>query len=69
MYLDGERQKRYCCWLPGEAKAGSGQVREMTEYFRPKRDHDDAAAVTMGYGIYRKALETGVQLDALKEFS
>lgn len=68
MYLDVEKQKLYFCCLPGEAKAVSEQFREMTEYFLPKLDHDDAAAVTMGYGIYRKALETGVQLDALKEF-
>ena len=40
----------------------------MTEYFLPKLDHEDAAAVTMGYGIYRKALEAGIQLEMLKEF-
>ena len=44
MYLDVEKQKLYFCCLPGEAKAVSEQFREMTEYFLPKLDHDDAAA-------------------------
>lgn len=68
MYLDVEKQKLYFCCLPGEPKAISEQFREMTEYFLPKLDHEDTAAVTLGYGIYRKALETGIQLDTLKEF-
>ena len=68
MYLDVEKQKLYFCCLPGEPKAISNQFREMTEYFLPKLDHEDTAAVTLGYGIYRKALETGIQLDTLKEF-
>ena len=68
MYLDVEKQKMYFCCLPGEPKAIGEQFREMTEYFLPKLDHEDAAAVTMGYGIYRKALEAGIQLEMLKEF-
>lgn len=68
MYLDVEKQKMYFCCLPGEPKAIGEQFREMTEYFLPKLNHEDAAAVTMGYGIYRKALEAGIQLEMLKEF-
>ena len=68
MYLDVEKQKMYFCCLPGEPKMISEQFREMTEYFLPKLNHEDSAAVTMGYGIYRKALETGIQLEMLREF-
>ena len=67
MYLDIEKQKMYFCCLPGESGTISEQFREMTEYFLPKLDHDDPVAVTMGYGIYRKALETGIQLEMIKE--
>lgn len=67
MYLDIEKQKMYFCCLPGEMKPISEQFREMTEYFLPKLDHEEAAAVTMGYGIYRKALENGIHLEMIKE--
>ena len=56
MYLDVEKQKMYFCCLPGEPKTISEQFREMTEYFLPKLDHEEASAVTMGYGIYRLSL-------------
>lgn len=67
MYLDVEKQKIYFCCLPGEPKTISEQFREMTEYFLPKLDHEEAATVTMGYGIYRKALENSIHLDLLRE--
>lgn len=67
MYLDVEKQKLYFCCLPGEPRPVQEQFREMTEYFLPKLDHEDSAAVMMGYGIYRKALETGIQLEVIKE--
>ena len=67
MYLDVEKQKMYFCCLPGEPKTISEQFREMTEYFLPKLDHEEASAVTMGYGIYRKALENGICLEMIKE--
>ena len=67
MYLDIEKQKLYFCCLPGEPKPIQEQFREMTEYFLPKLDHEDSTAVMMGYGIYRKALEAGIQLEMIKE--
>lgn len=68
MYLDIEKQKMYFCCLPGEPRKITEQFREMTEYFLPKLDHEDAAAVTMGYGIYRKALgKDGIQLETIRE--
>ena len=39
----------------------------MTEYILPKLDHEDNQAVMLGYGIYRKALEPGFQLEVIKE--
>lgn len=68
IYLDIEKQKLYFCCLPGESKPIQKQFREMTEYFLPKLDHEDSTAVMMGYGIYRKALEAGIQLEMIKEF-
>ena len=43
------------------------QFRELTEYLLPKLDHEDPTAVNLGYGIYRKAMEPGMQLENIKE--
>ena len=37
------------------------------EYLLPKLDHEDQEAVLLGYGVYRKILEPGFQLEDIKE--
>ena len=67
IYMDAERKKVYFCCLPGYQKEIQGQLRGLTEYILPKLDHEDNQAVMLGYGIYRKALEPGFQLEVVKE--
>ena len=67
IYMDAERKKVYFCCLPGYQKEIQGQLRGLTEYILPKLDHEDNQAVMLGYGIYRKALEPGFQLEVIKE--
>lgn len=43
------------------------QFLALIEYILPKIDHGDKAAVTLGYGIYRKALEDNFQLEHVKK--
>lgn len=67
IYMDAGRRKVYFCCLPGYQKEIQEQLRGLTEYILPKLDHEDNQAVMLGYGIYRKALEPGFQLEVIKE--
>ena len=66
IYLDIESQKVYFCCLPGFHREIQEQFKELTEYILPKLDHEDEQAVVLGYGIYKKALEAGFQLETVK---
>lgn len=67
MFLDVEKNEISFCCLPNYGHSIQEQFRELTEYFLPKLDHEDQAAVNLGYGIYRKAMEPGLQLEHIKE--
>lgn len=67
IYLEPETRTVYFCCLPGFHREIQGQFRELTEYILPRLDHEDHSAVILGYGIYRKALEPGLQLETVKE--
>ena len=67
IYMDISAGKIYFCCLPGFHREIQEQFRELTEYILPKLDHQDHQAVALGYGIYRKTLEPGFQLEILKE--
>ena len=67
IFLDIEkREVKFCC-LPDYHHPIQEQFRELTEYLLPRLDHEDPQAVSMGYGVYRKAMETGFQLEPIKE--
>ena len=67
IFLDIEkREVKFCC-LPDYHHPIQEQFRELTEYLLPRLDHEDPQAVSMGYGVYRKAMETGFQLEHIKE--
>ena len=67
IYLDaGKKEIKFCC-LPGYDHPVQEQFRELAEYFLPRLDHEDSDAVKLGYGVYRKTLETGFQLEDIKE--
>ena len=66
MFLDVEKREVFFCCLPDYHHPVQEQFRELTEYFLPKLDHEDAVAVSLGYGVYRKAMEAGLQLEHIK---
>ena len=67
IYLDASGNKvRFCC-LPGYGGSLGRQLQDLAEFLLPKIDHKDPAAVSLGYGIYRKVLYGKIQLDELKE--
>ena len=66
IFLDVESERVYFCCLPGLHREVQDQFRELVEYILPKMDHEDQDAVMLGYGIYRKALEPGFQLETVK---
>ena len=67
IFLDiDKREVKFCC-LPDYHHPIQEQFRELTEYLLPRLDHEDSQAVSMGYGVYRKAMETGFQLEHIKE--
>ena len=67
IFLDVEKKEVSFCCLPDYHHPVQEQFRELTEYLLPKLDHEDPAAVNLGYGIYRKAMEPGMQLENIKE--
>lgn len=67
IFLDIEKREVSFCCLPDYGHPVQDQFRELTEYFLPKLDHEDPEAVSLGYEIYRKAMEPGMQLEHIKE--
>lgn len=68
IFLDIEkREVKFCCLPDYHHHPIQEQFRELTEYLLPRLDHEDPQAVSMGYGVYRKAMETGFQLEHIKE--
>ena len=67
IYLDIESGTAFFCCLPGQGGEVQSQLRELVEYMLPKLDHEDQEAVVLGYGIYRKVMEPGFQLETMKE--
>lgn len=67
IYLEGDLSRVHFCYLPGYEKRISEQFLDLTEYLLPKIDHKDQQAVTLGYGMYRIAMEEEFQVDRIKE--
>lgn len=67
IFLDIEKKKVYFCCLPDYHHPIQEQFRELMEYLLPKINHEDQLAVKLGYGIYRKTMEPGLQLEHIKE--
>lgn len=67
IYLDLEQKKVLLCYLAGYQKNATEQFQSFTEYYLPKIDHTDTRAVSVGYGIYRLAMEEGIQAEQMKE--
>ncbi len=67
IYTDMEKGQIYFCLMPGYSKDIKEQFYALTEYILPKIDHKDSAAVMLGYGVYRRAMENSFHLEYIKE--
>ena len=67
VYMDVEKKELSFCCFPSRGREVHAQMRDLMEYMLPKLDHEDPEAVLLGYGIYRKLLEPGFQMDDIKE--
>lgn len=67
MFLEVEKKEIYFCLMPGYQNDVRRQFQALTEYILPKIDHEDDAAVMIGYGVYRRALEDSFHLEHIKE--
>lgn len=67
IYTDIEKQEIYFCMMPGYEKDIKEQFQFLTEYILPKIDHQDQAAVILGYGVYKRAMEDSFHLEHIKE--
>ena len=67
MYLEPEKKEMYFCFLPGYDHDIREQFQKLTEYFLPKINHEDERAVTLGYGVYRRAMEDHFHLEDIKK--
>ena len=67
IFLDVEKKNLYFCYLPGYSKELGEQIRTFIEYLLPSLDHDDEGAVMLGYGIYRRVMESNFHLEHMKE--
>lgn len=67
IYLDVETGTAFFCCIPGTGREVQQQLRDLMEYILPRLEHEDQNAVLVGYGIYRKILEPGFQMEMLKQ--
>lgn len=67
IFVDLEKSELRFCYLPGYDRAMDEQFRMLVEYLLPKLDHGDPQAVSLGYGIYRKALEDHFQSESIQK--
>ncbi len=67
MYTDPGQKEMFFCCLPGYSRQIRIQFQELTEYILPGLDHEDARAVMLGYGVYRRAMDDTFHLEQIKE--
>lgn len=68
LYYDREKNILQFCYFPGYDHQIQEQIRNFLEQMLPLIDHGELGAVTMGYGMYQKAIEKSFQLEQLKEY-
>lgn len=66
IFLNSESKKISFCFLPGYGKDIRQGLKGLMEHLLPKIDHKNQAAVTTGYGLYRKITQDNCGIDALR---
>lgn len=67
IFLDVSSGQLFFCCLPGYSMEIIRQFCSLVEYLLPKINHQDCAAVALGYGVYRCAIREGFQMEDLKK--
>ena len=67
IYRSAQDGAFYFCYFPGYRRGIWEQIQRLTEYLLPKIDHEDNEAVTLGYTVYRQAMEADFTLDQMKQ--
>lgn len=55
-------------WFPQGSRMADLEFQNLTEYILPRIDHQDEAAVTLGYGVYKESVESGLRTETLKTY-
>ncbi len=66
IYVNQDLSQISFCYVPAEEASLQEAFSALTEYFLPRLDHREPEAVTLGYGIYRYAMETEFGTDGLQ---
>lgn len=67
IFVEMESRQIYFCLMPGMEKDIRNQFLALTEYILPQIDHEEKAAVMLGYGVYRRSMEDSFHLEHVKE--
>ncbi|HIX30275.1 MAG TPA: FHA domain-containing protein [Candidatus Blautia stercoravium] len=55
-------------WFPQGSRMADREFQNLTEYILPRIHHQDEDAVTLGYGIYKESVESGLRTESLKAY-
>lgn len=67
IYQNMETGKYMFTWFLYSKRTLEGEFRSLTEYILPKINHEDKAAVTIGYGVYRVSMEDYMDTDIIRQ--
>lgn len=67
IFLDASGGQLWFCYYPGNDLTFQDQIRELSEYLLPKLEHQDRAAVMMGYAFYQKCVEETITTEVFHE--
>ena len=67
VFLNLEKKELCFCYFPGYDRDVGDQFRMLVEYLLPRLDHGKEQAVSLGYGIYRKALADQFCLEEIRK--
>ncbi len=68
IFIDAGESRLFFAGVPMHNGELPGQLLFLLEYLLPKLDHDDGAAVSLGYGLYRSAASGKFSQEELKQF-
>lgn len=67
VYQNMESGNYQFIWFVYSQKTFETEFRSLTEYLLPKIDHEDKAAVAVGYGVYRISMEEYMDIKGMRQ--